>query len=313
MNEVLSGHCGCNGTFPCIYCIVETYDERAMSLQQWWSAGISMRNIEELELMTHTVIDSRCPFSKCADRDVTSSSAELTDECGQEAGPSAAALRRMQRALTQALADWALSELNIKLSTTAKAGQSKTCAINIDLKIDLTGETWPRVTPARCGSCSSSSSKITHGCEDSNPTVVEAHATESEQIGSRLLSAYMQVANKKDVTMYIHFSAVHLGQMIRRHVNLGKWCSQELNALHQWMHFFGRHGRKKQKRHAVASILTACTMKAFSARTKVVTAKAAGARARATVKAAAKQAASGVARTKFTWGAQEQAHGAKAR
>eukprot|EP00873_Tetraselmis_striata_P021408 jgi/Tetstr1/441672/TSEL_029897.t1 len=39
-----------------------------------------MRDIEELELMTHTVMDSRCPSSKCADRDVTSSSAELTDE-----------------------------------------------------------------------------------------------------------------------------------------------------------------------------------------------------------------------------------------
>eukprot|EP00873_Tetraselmis_striata_P044694 jgi/Tetstr1/464958/TSEL_009692.t1 len=76
----LLGHCGCSSMFPCIYCIVGTDDERAMTLQQWRSACIIMRDIQELELMTHTVMDSRCPSSKCADRDVTSSSAELTDE-----------------------------------------------------------------------------------------------------------------------------------------------------------------------------------------------------------------------------------------
>eukprot|EP00873_Tetraselmis_striata_P044689 jgi/Tetstr1/464953/TSEL_009687.t1 len=142
--------------------------------------------------------------------------------------------------------------------------------------------------------------KITHGCEDSNPAAVEAHAAEAEQLGSELLSAYLQVANKKDVTVYIHVSAVHLGQMIRRHGSMGNWCSQGLEALHQWVHFFGRHRCNKQKQHAAASILRACTMRAFSARTKVITAKGAAMRARAMVRAAAKHAASGVARTKFT-------------
>eukprot|EP00873_Tetraselmis_striata_P028375 jgi/Tetstr1/448639/TSEL_035884.t1 len=49
-----------------------------------------------------------------------------------------------------------------------------------------------------------------------------------------------------------------------------------------------------------ASILRACTMRAFSARNKVITAKQATMCARATVKAAAGQAASGVSRAKFT-------------
>eukprot|EP00873_Tetraselmis_striata_P038291 jgi/Tetstr1/458555/TSEL_044958.t1 len=81
---------------------------------------------------------------------------------------------------------------------------------------------------------------------------------------------------------------------------MSKWCSQGLEALHQWVHFFGRHRCNKQKQHAAAGFLMACTMRAFSARTKMITAKGAAMRARATVTAAAELAASGVARTKFT-------------
>eukprot|EP00873_Tetraselmis_striata_P000772 jgi/Tetstr1/421036/TSEL_012081.t1 len=76
----LLGHCGCSSLFPCIYCIVWSHAERAMTLQQWEAAGISMREMEELVQLTHTVMGSRCPSTKCKDRDVTASSAELTDE-----------------------------------------------------------------------------------------------------------------------------------------------------------------------------------------------------------------------------------------
>eukprot|EP00873_Tetraselmis_striata_P021407 jgi/Tetstr1/441671/TSEL_029896.t1 len=70
-----------------------------------------------------------------------------------------------------------------------------------------------------------------------------------------MTSAYLQVANKKDVTVYIHASAVHPGP-------------DDPPAC--------QHGQV------------------------VITAKGAAMRARAMVKATAKHAASGVARTKFT-------------
>eukprot|EP00873_Tetraselmis_striata_P024097 jgi/Tetstr1/444361/TSEL_032252.t1 len=115
-----------------------------------------------------------------------------------------------------------------------------------------------------------------------------------------MLTAFLQVANQQDVTVYIHVSAVHLGQMIRRHGSMGKWCSQGLEALHQWVHFFGRHRCNKQKEHAAKTITQAIHMRALSARTRVITKKGAAMRARAQVKKAAKQAASGVQPTKFT-------------
>eukprot|EP00873_Tetraselmis_striata_P036574 jgi/Tetstr1/456838/TSEL_043512.t1 len=88
--------------------------------------------------------------------------------------------------------------------------------------------------------------------------------------------------------------------MIRRHGSLGKWCSQGLEALHQWVHFFGRHRCNKQKEHAAKTITRAIHMRAVSARTRVITKKGAAMRARAHVKKAAKHAASGVQPTKFT-------------
>eukprot|EP00873_Tetraselmis_striata_P018922 jgi/Tetstr1/439186/TSEL_027631.t1 len=55
----LLGHCGYSSLFPCIYCIVGSHAERAMTLQQWEAAGISMRDMEELVQLTHTVMGSR--------------------------------------------------------------------------------------------------------------------------------------------------------------------------------------------------------------------------------------------------------------
>eukprot|EP00873_Tetraselmis_striata_P041613 jgi/Tetstr1/461877/TSEL_006955.t1 len=76
----LLGHCGCSSKFPCIYCLGEDGNELAMSLQQWLAAGIGMRDIDELELMTHTVMDSTRPSPKCKNKQVSATSKELGDE-----------------------------------------------------------------------------------------------------------------------------------------------------------------------------------------------------------------------------------------
>eukprot|EP00873_Tetraselmis_striata_P002588 jgi/Tetstr1/422852/TSEL_013643.t1 len=76
----LLGHCGCSNKFPCIYCLGEDGSELAMSLQQWLAASIGMRDIDELELLTHTVMDYTCPSPKCKDKQVSATSKELADE-----------------------------------------------------------------------------------------------------------------------------------------------------------------------------------------------------------------------------------------
>eukprot|EP00873_Tetraselmis_striata_P027139 jgi/Tetstr1/447403/TSEL_034839.t1 len=123
-----------------------------------------------------------------------------------------------------ALADCTHAGLNIKLSG-SKAGQPKTCAS----KIDLSAETWHGDTcsvlmenyvailqllavpqwRARDKIVYNNAIKVwelffklhhetTH--DNSNQTVVvEAHAAEAEQRRSQMLSAYLQMANKKDV------------------------------------------------------------------------------------------------------------------
>eukprot|EP00873_Tetraselmis_striata_P042667 jgi/Tetstr1/462931/TSEL_007879.t1 len=363
----LLGHCGCSSLFPCIYCILGSHAERAMTLQQWEASGITMRDMEELVQLTHTVMGSRCSSTKCKDRDVTASSAGLTDE-----GMSVSKRQQLQQlhygmcmgrapylvlshildyivdilhlmlrvvpqifkftvskycdaAKQLELVKWVEEHLKVKLSS-SKAGQSATSKA----KIDLSAESWPGETcqvlmdnyvailqkaiplwRSRHKQLYINAKKVwdlffelyylvTHGCDDKDEAAVQQHATEVEEVGNKMLTAFLQVANQQDVTVYIHVSAVHLGQMIRRHGSLGKWCSQGLEALHQWVHFFGRHRCNKQKEHAAKTITQAIHMRALSARTRVITKKGAAMRARAQVKKAAKQAASGVQPTKFT-------------
>eukprot|EP00873_Tetraselmis_striata_P002105 jgi/Tetstr1/422369/TSEL_013209.t1 len=82
-------------------------------------------------------------------------------------------------------------------------------------------------------------------CDDKDPAAVLAHVAKVEALGYEFLTAFLQVASQKDVTVYIHMSAVHLGQMIRRHGSPEKWCRM-LEALHKWVHFFGRHRSNKR-------------------------------------------------------------------
>eukprot|EP00873_Tetraselmis_striata_P013373 jgi/Tetstr1/433637/TSEL_000008.t1 len=288
----LLGHCGCSSLFPCIYCIVGSHAERAMTLQQWEAAGISMRDMEELVQLTHTVMGSRCPSTKCKDRDVTASSAELADEgmsvsrrqqlqqlhygmCRGRAPYLVLShildyivdiLHLMLRVVPQIfkftvskhcdaakqleLVKWVEEHLKVKLSS-SKAGQSATGKA----KIDLSAESWPGETcqvlmdnyvailqkaiplwRSRHKHLYINAKKVwdlffelyymvTHGCDDKDEAAVQQHATEVEEVGNKMLTAFLQVANQQDVTVYIHVSAVHLGQMIRRHGSLGKWCS----------------------------------------------------------------------------------------
>eukprot|EP00873_Tetraselmis_striata_P026426 jgi/Tetstr1/446690/TSEL_003629.t1 len=238
---------------------------------------------------------SRCPSTKCKGRDVTASSAELTNE-----GMSVSRRQQLQQlhygmcrgrapylvlshildyiveilgfklrvvpqifkltaskhcdaAKQLELVKWVEEHLKVKLSR-SKAGQSATGKA----KIDLSAESWPGETcqvlmdnyvaimqkaiplwRSRHKQLYINAKKVwdlffelyylvTHGCDDKDEAAIQQHATEVEEVGNKMLTAFLQVANQQDVTVYIHVSAVHRypGQMIRRHGSLGKWCSQ---------------------------------------------------------------------------------------
>eukprot|EP00873_Tetraselmis_striata_P009151 jgi/Tetstr1/429415/TSEL_019325.t1 len=128
-------------------------------------------------------------------------------------------------------------QLKLKL-TKNKHGQSKTST----RKIDLSAESWPGHT---CQMPLDNFVDILRRAID--PSVAgQGHAEEVEALGNEFLTAFPQVASQKDVTAYNHVSTVHLGQMIRRHGSLGKWCNHGLEALHQWVHLFGRHRSNKR-------------------------------------------------------------------
>eukprot|EP00873_Tetraselmis_striata_P023435 jgi/Tetstr1/443699/TSEL_031689.t1 len=83
MNAILSGllgQCGCSSKFPCIYCLAMDGTELALTLLEWIEAGIRMRDIDELEKLTHTVMGSRCPSGECTYMIVNIDSLELTTE-----------------------------------------------------------------------------------------------------------------------------------------------------------------------------------------------------------------------------------------
>eukprot|EP00873_Tetraselmis_striata_P036429 jgi/Tetstr1/456693/TSEL_043394.t1 len=294
--------------------------------------------MEELVQLTQTVMGSRCPSTKCKDREVTASSAELTDEgmsvsrqqqlhqlhYGMCRGRPPyfvlshildcivdildlmlrvvrqifkfTASKHCDAAKQLELVKWVKEHLKVKLSSN-KAGQSATGKA----KIDLRAESWPDETcqvlmdnyvaivqkaiplwRSRHEQFNINVKKvwdlffklyylITHGCDDKDEAAIQQHATEVEEVGNKMLTAFLHVANQQDVTVYIH-------------------C----------VHFFGRHRCNNQKEHAAKTITHAIHMRALSARTRVITKKGAAMRARAPVKKAAKQAASGVQPTKFT-------------
>eukprot|EP00873_Tetraselmis_striata_P010269 jgi/Tetstr1/430533/TSEL_020331.t1 len=176
---------------------------------------------------------------------------------------------------------WIEKQLKVEL-TNNKPGQSKTCT----RKIDLSAKSWPgdtcqrlldnfvdilrRPIPLRHGRDMWSYQDalkvwtvffclnyiVTHGCDDKDdPADVLAHAVEVEARGNEFLTALLQVASQKDVPVYIHAIAVHLRQMIRRHGSLEKWCSQGLEALHQWAYFFGCH-RSNNRGQLAATLIT---------------------------------------------------------
>eukprot|EP00873_Tetraselmis_striata_P004221 jgi/Tetstr1/424485/TSEL_015013.t1 len=131
-------------------------------------------------------------------------------------------------------------QLKLKL-TKNKPGQSKTSTRKIDLGMRSYQDVVKVWEVFFCLNYI-----LTHGCYDKDPAAVPAHAHEVEAMGNEFLTAFPQVASQKDVTAYNHVSTVHLGQMIRRHGSLGKWCNHGLEALHQWVHFFGRHRSNKR-------------------------------------------------------------------
>eukprot|EP00873_Tetraselmis_striata_P033401 jgi/Tetstr1/453665/TSEL_040621.t1 len=156
------------------------------------------------------------------------------------------------------LVKWVEEHLKVKLSS-SKAGQSATGKA----KIDLSAESWPGET------CQVLMDNYVAILQKAIPlwrsrhkqlyiNAKKQHATEVEEVGNKMLTAFLQVANQQDVTVYIH------------------------------------------KEHAAKTITQAIHMRALSARTRVITKKGATMRARAQVKKAAKQAASGVQPTKFT-------------
>jgi hypothetical protein len=100
---------------------------------------------------------------------------------------------------------------------------------------------------------------VTIGCDDTEPVAVEEHAQELDNLGAQFMAAYLEVAADSHVTVYMHITARHMGNLVRQWGGLMKWCSQGAEAMNQMTKFFARK-RSARRRNVSKVVLTRAHM-----------------------------------------------------
>ena len=97
---------------------------------------------------------------------------------------------------------------------------------------------------------------INEGCEDDDDsTARDAYGDRLDEWGAKVVKAYLPLAaitKKQSTTIYLHICACHVGDLARKWGSLTKYCSQAVEAAHQWVHFFNKFGPRNEHTASVA-------------------------------------------------------------
>ena len=97
------------------------------------------------------------------------------------------------------------------------------------------------------------------GCEDDEDRDSrEEYGKLLDDWGDRVVQAYLPLASttkKQSTTVYLHICGCHVGDLARKWGSLTKWCSQGVEAAHQWVQFFTKH-RSPRNDHTAKVALT---------------------------------------------------------